>query len=49
VSDDPAAKVSGEYFYHKKPRSVHPDARRTEAQDQLLEYCANLTGVSITE
>jgi hypothetical protein len=48
VSDDPAAKVSGQYFYHQKPRRVNPDARRTELQDQLLDYCASLTDVSIT-
>ena len=49
VSDDPAAKVSGEYFYHKKPRRVNPDTRRPELQDHLLEYCARLTDVSITD
>jgi NAD(P)-dependent dehydrogenase (short-subunit alcohol dehydrogenase family) len=49
ASDDPTAKVSGEYFYHKKTRRVNPDARRAELQDQLLEYCARLTDVSIPE
>ena len=27
VSDDPAATVSGEFFYHQRPREVHPSAR----------------------
>jgi NAD(P)-dependent dehydrogenase (short-subunit alcohol dehydrogenase family) len=43
VSDDPAAMVSGEYFYHRKPRRVHPAARRIDVQDRLLDYCAGLT------
>lgn len=49
VSDDPAAKVTGEYFYHQKPRRTNADARRAKLQDQFLDYCAKLTGVAITE
>jgi NAD(P)-dependent dehydrogenase (short-subunit alcohol dehydrogenase family) len=45
VSDDPAATVSGDYFYHQQPRTVHPAARSVEFQDSLLEECAELTGV----
>src|SRR5271165_3058435 len=44
VSDDPAARVTGQYFYHQKPRRVHLAARRTDLQDELLAYCAGLTG-----
>jgi NAD(P)-dependent dehydrogenase (short-subunit alcohol dehydrogenase family) len=47
VSDDPAATVSGQYFYHQKLRPVHPDARRSDLQDALLDYCAGLTGVTL--
>jgi NAD(P)-dependent dehydrogenase (short-subunit alcohol dehydrogenase family) len=47
VSDDPAAMVSGQYFYHQKLRPVHPDARRTDLQDALLDYCASLTNVTL--
>jgi NAD(P)-dependent dehydrogenase (short-subunit alcohol dehydrogenase family) len=47
VSDDAAARVSGQYFYHKKPRSVDPAARRADAQDELLAYCAGLTGTPL--
>jgi hypothetical protein len=43
VSDDPAARVTGQYFYHQKPRRVDPAARRTDLQDKLLAYCARLT------
>jgi len=33
VSDDPAAKVTGQYFYHQKLRRVHPAAQRVNIQD----------------
>jgi len=26
---------------------VHPDARRTDLQDELLAYCAGLTGTPL--
>jgi len=47
VSDDAAANVSGEYFFHQKPKTVSPKARRTDLQDQLMEYCRAITGVAI--
>lgn len=47
VSDDAAAKVTGQYFFHQKPRRVHQAARRPELQDALLDYCAGLTGIEI--
>ena len=47
VSNDKAAKVTGQYFFHQKPRRVHQAARRTELQDELLDYCAGLTGTAI--
>jgi NAD(P)-dependent dehydrogenase (short-subunit alcohol dehydrogenase family) len=45
VSDDPAAAVTGRYFYHQQPRDVHPAARSVEVQGGLLDGCAQLTGV----
>jgi NAD(P)-dependent dehydrogenase (short-subunit alcohol dehydrogenase family) len=45
VSDDPAATVTGSYFYHEQPREVHPAARSVEVQVGLLDACAELTGV----
>jgi NAD(P)-dependent dehydrogenase (short-subunit alcohol dehydrogenase family) len=45
VSDDPAATVTGKYFYHQQPREVHPAARSVEVQVGLLDACAELTGV----
>jgi NAD(P)-dependent dehydrogenase (short-subunit alcohol dehydrogenase family) len=47
VSDDPAARVTGQYFYHQAPRQVHPEARNAELQEALLEYCAGLTGTAL--
>jgi NAD(P)-dependent dehydrogenase (short-subunit alcohol dehydrogenase family) len=47
VSNDPAATVTAQYFYHQKPRRVHPAARRTELGDELLAYCARLTGTHL--
>jgi NAD(P)-dependent dehydrogenase (short-subunit alcohol dehydrogenase family) len=47
VSDDPAARVTGAHFYHRQPRRVHPAARDTGFQDQLMGYCASLTGVPL--
>lgn len=47
VSDDPAAKVSGEYFYHLKRTNPVPATRDTATQDRLLEICQKLSGVSL--
>jgi len=47
VSDDPAAHVSGKYFFHQKVCRVNPDAQRPDMQDGLLAYCADLTGVAL--
>ncbi|MES2253622.1 MAG: SDR family NAD(P)-dependent oxidoreductase [Pseudomonadota bacterium] len=44
VSDDPAAKVSGEYFFHQKKKAVSASARREDLQDALMEYCAKIAG-----
>ena len=44
VSDDPAATVT-QYFYHQERHRVHPAALRTDLEDELLSYCAGLTGV----
>jgi hypothetical protein len=47
VSDDPAARVSGEYFFHQEPQPAHPAARDVTVQEDLLRYCANLSGVTM--
>src|ERR1700691_597598 len=47
VSDDPAARVTGSYFYHQRPRKGHPAAHDSAFQDRLLDYCASLTGIAL--
>jgi NAD(P)-dependent dehydrogenase (short-subunit alcohol dehydrogenase family) len=47
VSDDPAATVTGGYFYHQRPRDVHPATRSAEVQEGLLNRCADLTAVAL--
>jgi NAD(P)-dependent dehydrogenase (short-subunit alcohol dehydrogenase family) len=48
VSDDPAARVTGQYFYHKRPREPHPAARDVQVQNTLLEACARISGVKLS-
>jgi NAD(P)-dependent dehydrogenase (short-subunit alcohol dehydrogenase family) len=47
VSDDPAATVSGAYFYHKARRTPHPAVTSTDVQEGLLTACADLTGTPL--
>jgi hypothetical protein len=47
VSEDPAAMVTGSYFFHQQPWEVHPAARSVDVQKGLLERCAQLTGVAL--
>lgn len=45
ISDDPAALVTGEYFYHQRLRTPLPAARDPNVQIRLLDACAALSGV----
>ena len=47
VSDAPAATVTGEYFYHERRRSPLPLTREVARQDQLIEACQRLSGVTL--
>jgi NAD(P)-dependent dehydrogenase (short-subunit alcohol dehydrogenase family) len=47
VSDDPAALVSGEYFYHMEKRDPLPATRDTSIQDRVLDFCSLVTGVKL--
>jgi NAD(P)-dependent dehydrogenase (short-subunit alcohol dehydrogenase family) len=47
VSDDPAALVSGRYFYHQRERGTHPAAHDHDVQEGLLERCAELCGTQL--
>jgi NAD(P)-dependent dehydrogenase (short-subunit alcohol dehydrogenase family) len=45
TSDDAAAIVTGEYFYHQHLRRPLPAARAPDVQDRLLGECARLSGI----
>jgi NAD(P)-dependent dehydrogenase (short-subunit alcohol dehydrogenase family) len=47
TSDEPAAKVTGEYFYHMKLRAPAAATRDTERQEKLLEACERFSGVKL--
>jgi NAD(P)-dependent dehydrogenase (short-subunit alcohol dehydrogenase family) len=47
AGDDPQAAVTGQYFFHQKPRWVHPATQDPRLQEGLLDYCAGLTGVPL--
>jgi NAD(P)-dependent dehydrogenase (short-subunit alcohol dehydrogenase family) len=47
VSDDPAAKVSGAYWYHRKQQKPAAEALDPRFQDQLIAKLAELTGVAL--
>lgn len=47
TSDEPAARTTGGYFYHLRPRQPHPQTRDIALQDRLLGVCRDLSGVDI--
>jgi NAD(P)-dependent dehydrogenase (short-subunit alcohol dehydrogenase family) len=47
VSEEPAAMVSGAYFYHEVQREPNPAATDTGVQEGLLAACADLTGTPL--
>jgi len=47
VSDDPAAKVSGEYFFHLRRRTPKAATHDVEIQEKLLAECRKLSGVEL--
>ena len=47
VSDEPAAMVSGGYFYHMKPRETHPAVRDVAVQERLIEACEGFSGIRL--
>jgi NAD(P)-dependent dehydrogenase (short-subunit alcohol dehydrogenase family) len=48
VSNDPAAKVSGAYWHHRKQRKPAAHALDTGFQDRLIAKLAELTGVKLS-
>lgn len=45
VSDDPAAAVTGQYFFHKRLRKPSGATVDTALQDRLMSECERLSGV----
>lgn len=49
TSEDPAALVSGSYWFHQRTRDPHPAVHDEATQDALLAALAEHTGVSLRE
>lgn len=47
VSDDPAARVSGGYWYHRKRQSPAAEALDAGFQDRLTARLAELAGIPL--
>lgn len=47
VSDDPSAKVTGQYFYHMRLREPNPVTRDVGKQEQLLSACRKFSGIEL--
>jgi NAD(P)-dependent dehydrogenase (short-subunit alcohol dehydrogenase family) len=47
VSDDPAATVTGGYFYHMRPRKPNPATRDVERQEELVDACQRFSGIEL--
>lgn len=45
-ADDAATRVSGKFFYHKKPQRYLKAADEPKLQDQFIRFCAELTGIA---
>ncbi len=48
VSNDAAARVSGQYFFHLKRREPAPITRDEALQNALLDYCAGVAGITLS-
>jgi NAD(P)-dependent dehydrogenase (short-subunit alcohol dehydrogenase family) len=47
VSNDPAATVSGGYFYHMNRKQPLPATSDVSLQERLLDFCSRVTGVKL--
>lgn len=43
VSDDPAARTTGGYFFHRRRHETHPAAQDPDFGARLVAYCAELS------
>jgi NAD(P)-dependent dehydrogenase (short-subunit alcohol dehydrogenase family) len=48
VSDDPAAKISGAYWHHRKQQQPASPAKDRDFQDRLVARLAVLTGIELS-
>ena len=48
TSDEPAATVSGRYFFHQRIRDADPTTMDVERQDLLLDMCRRVSGAALT-
>jgi NAD(P)-dependent dehydrogenase (short-subunit alcohol dehydrogenase family) len=49
TSEEPEARVSGEYFYHKRRRAPNPQAQDAHMQDRLIAACEKLSSIALPE
>jgi NAD(P)-dependent dehydrogenase (short-subunit alcohol dehydrogenase family) len=49
VSDDSAATVTGEYFYHMQTRKPNPATRDAARQEKLLAACEQFSGITLPD
>jgi NAD(P)-dependent dehydrogenase (short-subunit alcohol dehydrogenase family) len=49
VSDEPEATVTGHYFHYRRMTTTHPAVCEVHVQDGLLDACASLTGITISD
>ncbi len=47
VSTEPAALVSGRYWYHQRQQATHPAVQDPEFQDRLIATLERLTGTAL--
>ena len=47
VSEDPAALVTGKYFYHLQRRAANPAAGDLKQQEALLKACQAMCGIAL--
>lgn len=48
ASDEAAARVTGKFFYHLRPRKYITAADDAAVQDRFMKFCEGLTGVQLT-
>ena len=47
VSNEPAALVTGQYFYHMRPRQPNAQVYDAALQEALVDACERLSGVKL--